>query len=848
MFSGLMPYCVTRGNQNRETTQKKITEGSKWIAQAGLGTFVPLEWSSKMRKRVQQAHATSAKEEDFETVRDISLMSENAPAMDSEISRTYLRCIRLQNFALVADEYIEFGPGMNVVTGESGSGKSVLIEALQLLLGSSATEACIRKPAKFSRIEGSFVISEDKRYQINSLLEVIFSKKSKQEIDFQIGGSSSCKSLQSQPHYLSLIREIYLTKKGELRSRCYINGMRTNVRSLRNIGVALVDVATQNANLGLKTNDTQLRILDSIAGVMPLRSHLSCLWQQWKDLKDQLMRIEMLSDETRREAIQELVDDVEAAYILPQEDEMLRKKLRQLDSRRNTIERCQLVCASFGGGNLDGGILNALYDTEQNLRSALDEEKLMLAKTNAGEVDDWESEYEESSISELESSNMEEPHEEEDILVLLENALQSVRDAYDSLNEAQNSVKKFGRRYHFDQREYDETLERIQDIQRIMKKHGALTLSELLSRAKEGASMLDAYHEARDSQEDIQQHEKELEQEVAQIASYISVARKRSATQLENIVNGILEELAMPHARFRISMTRNQDQSGDNVKSSGRQALSIPKSLIDRNSLLSDVGAGIYAGKGDKNSNFEAADSGVVLVSETGFDSISFIFAAGPEEPLLELHDVASGGETSRLMLAIKAAPIIASIGDQNGLEFDKNYNEHAYEQLKVSNETLVANIKEGTSSFFSPALMVLDEIDSGIGARLGHQVGQIILRMSSDTFNFKLKRSQDEEISVIGGRSKDFRENEDLEYFNRSRQPRPCQVICVSHLPQVAAYAEHHICVTKLKNQDGRILTCFKTIENENERLDEISSMMGLGSQAAQQLLQSAAKFHGRN
>jgi DNA repair ATPase RecN len=162
---------------------------------------------------------------------------------------------------------------------------------------------------------------------------------------------------------------------------------------------------------------------------------------------------------------------------------------------------------------------------------------------------------------------------------------------------------------------------------------------------------------------------------------------------------------------------------------------------------------------------------------------VEFLFAAGPEEPLRPLSAVASGGEAARVMLAIKAAPALAQGRHAGG----------------------------GDAVARGAPILILDEIDSGVGSRLGQPIGRILRRMAG------------------------------APAAANPAAAAAAQVLCVSHLPQVAAHAEHHLCVRKGSDADGRVVTRFDALLTPEERLQEVAAMLGLPRAAAEELMEAA-------
>lgn len=191
---------------------------------------------------------------------------------------------------------------------------------------------------------------------------------------------------------------------------------------------------------------------------------------------------------------------------------------------------------------------------------------------------------------------------------------------------------------------------------------------------------------------------------------------------------------------------------------------------------------------------------GPYLMRPHGLDSVEFFFAAGPDEPLRPLSAVASGGEAARLMLAIKAAPSLLRGSNADGCGEDESLFEE---------EVLADDEGDGADKFgAAPSITIFDEIDSSIGSRLGMPVGRILRRMAG--------------VQGTGA----------------------AQVLCVSHLPQVAAYGQYHICVRKdVERAGGRVSTRFDVLSSEEDRVAEVAAMLGLTREAAEELLRMSSQ-----
>ncbi|MEW5306991.1 MAG: hypothetical protein WDW36_009414 [Sanguina aurantia] len=234
-----------------------------------------------------------------------TIESSNAPASAGEMgtgcsaysNSTWLEELRVKDFALVSEQVVAFRPGFNVITGESGSGKSVLVEAFGQVLGSPAPSECVRTPAELASVEGVFVLSGGKVEAARLLL-------SREGLPQKALPSSS---MDGTAVRLTVRREI-IQSGGGTRSRCYINGTPTSLRVLRALGALLVDTNGQHAALSLREPATQLAMLDRLAGTAALVAAfgeaLACL----RAVEARLGELDELGDEGEREALQKVCD------------------------------------------------------------------------------------------------------------------------------------------------------------------------------------------------------------------------------------------------------------------------------------------------------------------------------------------------------------------------------------------------------------------------------------------------------------------------------------------------------------------------------------------------------------
>eukprot|EP00803_Ostreobium_quekettii_P001314 evm.model.scf_926.1 EVM.evm.TU.scf_926.1 scf_926:4055-7364(-) len=285
------------------------------------------------------------------------------------------------------------------------------------------------------------------------------------------------------------------------------------------------------------------------------------------------------------------------------------------------------------------------------------------------------------------------------------------------------------------------------------------------------------------NQEQWEQEVQTLSSELEAEACRLSSLRRGAAGRLRAAVEKCLGQLAMATSRFDVRVCWEPE-------SKPHSALHISE---PRAAELGERRGSRYR------------------VTSAGLDVVEFMLAAGPAEPLRPLSAVASGGESSRLMLALKTAPVELAIADQERLSHgdDREAQADAYGEGYLSierddgQETLLNLKGEGEGLFDSEdavedakgsgaPVVILDELDSSVGGRLGASVGQLLQRLASP------------DASTAAS-----------------------QVICISHLPQVAAHANHHVRVRKTAGDDGRVVTCFDILNRPEDRASEVADML---------------------
>lgn len=537
-----------------------------------------------------------------------------------------LKSLTVWNFALLEHVQVEFQPGLNILTGETGAGKSILIDSLGAVLGARMSADMVRSGCDWLRVEAVFSL-EDESLGLHELL-------TQQAID-------------DSDKELIITRQ--LTRAG--RSTALVNGCHVTLAVLRQIGAYLVDIHGQNENLALLKEENQFHLLDGYdPDVSEALAAYECVYREWREKKKAYAEKQQASREyaQRLDMLHWQDKEISEANLRPGEDEQLEADIRKLSHAEKIVgsveESYQLL---EGGGGNGLGVLPALSQVKKDLEEI-------------GRFDD-----------------------------ALANAQKMVEEAYISLQEASYELRDYGESVEFSPERLDQLQSRMDVIYRLCKKYGA-TLEDVLAHQ---AKVEQELTEIENYDEDIAALEKEiavLEEKLGQKADALTKLRTAAAQDLSSAIEEQLFALGMPKARFHIRVEQAEDYGAN------------------------------------------------------GRDDVAMFFSANPGEEEKPLQKVASGGELSRIALAIKT---VASSRDS------------------------------------SVPSMVFDEIDTGIGGRTAQMVA--------------------ERIALVA------------QYK---------QVLCITHLPQIACMADAHLYISK-RTVEGTTATQIRPL-SERERISEIARM----------------------
>jgi DNA repair protein RecN (Recombination protein N) len=547
--------------------------------------------------------------------------------------------LRIENFAIIESLVLEMGDGLVTFTGETGAGKSIIVDAVETLLGVRADTSLIRAGDDRARVEGTFRITEELRPQIHAILER--------------------EELQDDPDYVVMQREF----RREGRNTARINGRTATLAIVRELGELLIDLHGQSEHLSLLRVPSHRNLLDRYAGIDAELSEYRLGYTALQATRRELDSLRQAEQDSanRVELLSFQVGEINAAKFTAGEEVSLKEERTRLANAEALAENVNLALAS-------------LDESEGSAPSSADRMgEALAALRSLAKVDD--------SRTKLESR---------------------AQSLFDEISDLARDLRGYLEEIEFNPSRLEEVEERLALLQDFKRKYGQ-DIPTILAYAENAAKDLDNITHAEERLAELALDESKRLKELAQKAEALSAKRHAAADTLATDIERELRELRMEAARFGVDFRTREDEQG------------LP---IDGKQLAFD---------------------------SNGHETLEFMVAPNPGEGLKPLVKIASGGETARLMLAMKN---VLARADQ------------------------------------TPTL-IFDEIDQGIGGRIGAVVGEKLWRLA-----------------------------------------RRHQVLCVTHLPQLAAYGDQHFKVEKAID-DGRTTTKIVDLKDE-PRLLELATMLG--------------------
>ena len=549
-----------------------------------------------------------------------------------------LSSLPVKNLALIQEAEVEFGPGLNILTGETGAGKSILIGSINLALGKKLSREMIREGADSALVELVFETENPKVEQALKEMEI--------------------ESLHGQ---VLIVRKITGS-----RSISKINGETCTTAQVRRIASLLLDIHGQHEHQSLLYTDRQLEILDAYGKeeIDPLRARVREAFRQWKELRDSLKEYELDEDARMREIsfLEFEIREIDDAQLRDGEDETLEQAYRKMSNARNIVQALAAVRAMTGDGEGQSAgeqIGRAVRELSQI--AGMDE-----------------------SLQQMQSS-----------LLTID----------DLLNDFNRELAGYMEEFTFSEEEFYETEKRLDEINRLKAKYGD-SIPAIRRYQEEKQEKLEKMLHFEEQKEKLQKEEEKARQTLEECSQELSGIRCKYAGCLSKSIEEGLKDLNFLHVIFQIQFGRTAQYT------------------------------------------------------ENGFDTIEFRISTNPGEPVKALAKVVSGGELSRIMLAIK---------------------------------TILADRDETES-------LIFDEIDTGISGRTAQMVS--------------------EKMAQIGRRH---------------------QVLCITHLPQIAAMADQHFEIRKdVVDQDT--VTRIHALDEESS-VRELARMLG-GAKITDSVLANAEEM----
>jgi DNA repair protein RecN (Recombination protein N) len=567
--------------------------------------------------------------------------------------------LHIENFAIIEQVDLQLGSGLIIFTGETGAGKSILIDAVETLLGGRADATMIRTGAERAWVEGVFLIDPNIREPLLAILER--------------------EQLLDEPDQLILAREL----RSNGRNLARVNGRIVSVSLIKEISELLIDLHGQSEHLSLLHVSQHLNLLDRYAGVEELRTAYQHSYHELLNLRHELAELRRVEQEAARriDTLTYQVNEIEAAHLQTGEEAELRDE-------RNRLANAEGLAA------LAQEALVALDEGTPETPSAVDLLGQIVHAMN--------------SLVRLDPSQT--------------TAKEQAEAVFEGVSELGRELRDYLEGIEFNPKRLDQVEERLGLLHNLKRKFGD-SVEAVLAYAESARREIESITHASERIGELEVRETTLLGELGQRGMALSQKRQKQAETLARALEVELDDLQMSNTRFKVDFQQKPDPRG--VPVDGGQRLA-----------------------------FDA----------TGLERVEFLIAPNAGEGLKPLAKIASGGETSRLMLAIKN---VLAKADQ------------------------------------VPTL-IFDEIDQGIGGRVGQVVGK--------------------KLWMLGERH---------------------QVFCVTHLPQLAAYGSQHYHVEK-QVQAGRTLTRVTLLEGDT-RLHELAQMFGVVSagtlQSAREVLQAVEK-----
>lgn len=563
--------------------------------------------------------------------------------------------LTIKDFAIIDELSLNFDDGFTVITGETGAGKSILIDAVNLVLGGHADKDFIRSGRPMASVEAVFKIPSILQSEIESLLK-------DQDIEFDA------------PDEISFTRELRRTG----RSAAKINGSVIRTALYQEVATLMLDIHGQSENQKLLQPREHIFLLDSYAGLNESRVALKTLVRRLRKVQREIEHLE--SDDAaiarRIDILKYQIQEIEAAKLKVGEEAELKEESNRLAHSERLLEHAK-------------NVEYLLVDADQEHTGALPQiNEAVLTISKLVKLDPALKEWEELA------NNI---------------AIQA--------EELADAIEDYAAKIDLSPERLDEVEERLDAINTLKRKYGG-TIEAVLEFAENAQIELDGITNSEERLAELRKLEQDYLHQIGDMGKSLSNHRRGAAERLSKLIEEQLHSLKMENARFAVQLDWDEDENGCYVE--GRR----------------------------------------IAFNQTGLDNVNFMLSTNFGEPLKPLAKVASGGETSRSMLALKT---VLSKADQ------------------------------------TPTL-IFDEVDQGIGGRLGSVVGEKLWGLSVHH-----------------------------------------QVLCVTHLAQLACFADNHLHVTK-SIEGKRTITHVEKLDDATQ-LVELAEMLGAEAESAKQNAEDLVK-----
>lgn len=555
--------------------------------------------------------------------------------------------LKIENFAIIDKQILSFKPSLNIITGDTGAGKSIIVGALNLILGARATPELIKSSKKEAVVEALFLTT----------------KESAIKKELTLCGIESGDEI--------LIKRI-ISKEGK--NRVYVNGNIVTLNILTKISHNLVDISGQNQHQFLFSPEAHVDILDNFGGLTSL-----CIEMKKNFNKLTFLAEELNTLESRGGNIEEYIELLNFQF-----EELTKAQLKEGEEEELKKEKERLKN------------IGKLFDSTHDVKGSIYEQ--------------------ENSVSELLSLSMQKLEKIKSFDKELENFFSTLENMLVQIEELYHAIRTYSQKLIFDSHVLNEIELRLDELNRLKVKYKVKDIKGLLSKKAGIKKELEDINIRGEKIKELKEEILKEREKTDTIARKLSRGRKEAATRLKNKMEEELKTLGIDKTIFQVKI--------ENIKNTIQ--------------------------KKDYVSGF----------TPKGTDQVLFLISPNPGEELKPLNKIASGGELSRMFLALKR----------------------------------IITTREDTST------LVFDEVDSGIGGLTAFVIGK------------KLK---------------------DISCFH--------QVICITHLPQIACYGELHYKVEKVYRA-GSTSTFVKELEY-NERLKEIARMLG-GTKITDKVMEHAKEM----